>query len=236
MAVRALDFLQPADCTIPEYAEAMLAADRSVHPNDTPGFRRIVHGVLASRGLVSKREELPDPSDWLEYPLSWPRPSLRDAYLFLHCNRQRLALNPHGEQRDFVIRDVQLKRLPSSPGEVAQIAIVYEYPVDVQLGPKEAEAFGERWITLRGGGTLVFDALGRLLHESRKPVTGERVSAAKRFLREGVESITAVGMALDDEVRRAAARRPWIAELSGPRLALRSNLAACCGRSRRTLT
>src|SRR5215207_1365398 len=233
MAVRALDFLQPADCTIPEYAEAMLAADRSVHPNDTPGFRRIVHGVLASRGLVSTREELPDPSDWLEYPPSWPRPSLRDAYLFLHSNRQRLALNPHGDQRDFVIRDVQLKRLPSSPGEVAQIAIVYEYPVDVQLGPKEAEAFGERWITLRGGGTLVFDALGRLLHESRKPVTGERVSAAKRFLREGVESITAVGMALDDEVRRAAARRPWIAELSGPRLALRSNLAACCGRSRR---
>ena len=32
MAVRALDFLPPADCTIAEYAEALLAADRSVHP------------------------------------------------------------------------------------------------------------------------------------------------------------------------------------------------------------
>jgi hypothetical protein len=116
---------------------------------------------------------------------------------------------------------------------VAQIAIVYEYPLDVKLGPKEAEAFGEQWITLRGGGTLVFDALGVLLHEARKPVTRERVDAAKRFLLEGSEEFTVVGVSLDDEVRRAAARRPWIAELGGGRLALRSNLAACCGRSRR---
>jgi hypothetical protein len=234
MAVRALDFLPPADCTIAEYAGALLAADRSVQPTDAMGFRAVVHGVLARRGLVATREGAPDPSQWIKYPPSWPRPSVRDAYLFLHANRHRLALAPHADQRDFVIRDVQLKRLPTSPGEVAQIAIVYEYPVDVKLGPIEAEAFGERWITLRGGGTLVFDALGRLLHEARKPVTRERVDAAKRFLREAFEeSVTAVGMSPDDEVRRAAARRPWIAELSGPRLALRSNLAACCGRSRR---
>ena len=158
---------------------------------------------------------------------------MRDAYLFLNANRRRLALQPHEDQRDFVVRDVQLKRLPTSPGEVAQIAIVYEYPVDVKLGPKEAEAFGEQWITLRGGGTLVFDALGVLLHEARKPVTRERVQAAKRFLLEGSEEFTVVGGSLDDEVRRAAARRPWIAELSGQRLVVRSNLAACCGRSRR---
>ena len=234
MAVRALDFLPPADCTIAEYAEALLAADRSVQPADHSGFRQIVHGVLARRGLAAGREAAVEASRWFEYPPSWPRPSVRDAYLFLNANRHRLALAPHADQRDFVIRDVQLKRLPTSPGEVAQIAIVYEYPVDVKLGRLEAEAFGDRWITLRGGGTLVFDALGRLLHESKKPVTRERVEAARRFLREGVEeSITAVGTSLDDEVRRAAARRPWIAELSGRSLALRSNLAACCGRSRR---
>jgi len=105
----------------------------------------------------------------------------------------------------------------------------------VKLEREEAEAFGERWITLRGGGTLVFDALGRLLHEARKPVTRDRVNAAKRFLRDGIEeSITAVGTSHDDDVRRAAAGRPWIAELNGARLALRSNLAASCGRSGRT--
>lgn len=237
MAVRALDFLPPADCTLAEYAEALLAADRAVHPSDDDGYRAIVHGVLAGRRLVSKREEGIDESRWLEYPPSWPRPSVRDAYLFLHANRHRLALAPHADQRDFIVRDVQLKRLPTSPGEVAQIAIVYEYPVDVKLGPKEAEAFGDHWITLRGGGTLVFDALGVLLYEARKPVTRERVDAAKRFLLEGSEeSVTIVGVSLEDDVRREAARRPWIAECSGSRLTLRSNLAVCCGRSRRPRT
>ena len=235
MAVRALDFLPPADCTIAEYAAALLAADRSVQPTDDMGFREIVHGVLARRGLVPEGDVAVDDSRWVEYPPSWPRPSMRDAYLFLHANRDKLALAPHAQQRDFVIRDVQLKRLPTSPGEVAQIAIVYEYPVDVKLGPKEAEALGERWMTLRGGGTLVFDALGRLLHEARKPVTRERVDAAKGFLSEALEeSITAVGTSPDDDdVRRAASHRPWIAELNGPRFSLRSNLSASCGRSRR---
>jgi hypothetical protein len=233
MTVRALDFLPPADCTIAEYAEALLAADRSVHRADESGFRAIVKDVLVRRGLVSAREVGVDETRWLEYPPSWPRPSVRDAYLFLNANRHRLALAPHADQRDFVVRDVQMKRLPTSPGEVAQIAIVYEYPLDVKLGPKEAEAFGEQWITLRGGGTLVFDALGVLLHESRKPVTRERVDAAKQFLLDGYDEFTVVGMSLEDEVRRAAARRPWIAEMSGRRLAIRSNLAACCGRSRR---
>jgi hypothetical protein len=183
---------------------------------------------------VPDHDEEPDPARWSAYPPSWPRPSVRDAYLFLHANRDKLALAPHAEQRDFVIRDVQLKRLPTSPGEVAQIAIVYEYPVDVKLGRQEAEAFGERWITLRGGGTLVFDALGRLLHHAGKPVTRDRVDAAKRFLIEGLEeSFTAIGVSADDDLRRAAARRPWIAEMSASGLGLRTNLAACCGRSRR---
>jgi len=103
----------------------------------------------------------------------------------------------------------------------------------VKLSRDEAEIFGEQWITLRGGGTLVFDALGRLLHEARKPVTSERVDRAKRFLVEEADEFTIVGTSLDDDVRRTGARRPWFAEVSGSRLALRSNLAACCGRSKR---
>jgi hypothetical protein len=159
---------------------------------------------------------------------------VRDAYVFLNANRNRLALSPHADQRDFVVRDVQLKRLPTSPGEVAQVVMVYEYPIDIRLSKAEAEIYGDRWITMRGGGTLVFDALGRLLHEARKPVTRERVANARTFLREAAEdAVTAVGVDAEDEVRRSAARRPWIAELTGPRLALRSNLAAACGRSRK---
>src|SRR5688500_4581497 len=64
MAVRALDFLPPADCTIGEYAEAMLAADRSVHPDDEFGFRTIVEDVLVRRRLVSARHAGVDESRW----------------------------------------------------------------------------------------------------------------------------------------------------------------------------
>jgi hypothetical protein len=234
MVVRALDFLPPADCTIAEVAEAILAADRSAKPSDDRGYRQLMRSVLARRGLVSARDRGVDPSPWRAYPRSWPRPSVRDAYLFLDANRDRLALFPHAAQRDFVVRDVQLKRLPASPGEVTQVAMVYEYPVDIRLSEAEAEIFGDRWITLRGGGTLVFDALGRLLHEAKKPVTRERVSKARKFLRDAAEdAVTSVGVEAEDDVRRTAARRPWIAQLTGDRLALRSNLSAACGRSRR---
>ena len=235
MVVRALDFLPPADCTLSEFAEAMLAADRSIHPVDTDGFRAIVHRVLAQRGLVSERETPIDDSRWSDYPPSWPQPSERDAYLFLNANRKKLALNPYPDQRDFIIRGVQQKRVPSSQGEVLQIAIVYEYPVDVKLSPQESEAFGEEWITLRGGGTLVFDQLGRLLYHCQKPVTKGRVAAAKRFLVDEADEFTVVGDAIDDDVRRMAARRPWIADVSGRRLTVRTNLAACCGRSKRSV-
>ena len=135
MAVRALDFLPPADCTIAEYGEALLAADRLVHLTDDSGYRAVVHGVLAGRGLVSKREVGLDESRWLGTRQLAATLGSRHL-LFLHANRHRLALAPHADQRDFVVRDVQLKRLPTSPGEVAQIAIVYQYPVDVKSGPK----------------------------------------------------------------------------------------------------
>ena len=236
MFVRALDFLPPADCTIPEFAAAILASDRAAQPADAQGFRADMRKVLARRGLVpdDAADDLPDPSRWSGYPATWPRPSVRDAYLFLNANRRRLALHPHADERDFVIRDVQLKRLPMLPGDVSQVAIVYEYPVDVRLGRAEAEIFGDRWMTLRGGGTLVFDALGRLLHHAEKPVTRERVRNARRFLvEESAESITTIGASADDQLRRAAARRPWIADVGGPRLTLTTNLAATCGRSRR---
>ena len=235
MVVRALDFLPPADCTISEFAEALMAADHSVQPDDKRGYREVVHSVLASRDLVARRDKFSiDATPWREYPPSWPRPSVRDAYLVLNANRDMLALFPHAKQRDFVIRDVQLKRMPTAPGEVGQVAIIYEYPVDIQLTRVEAEIFGDRWITLRGGGTLIFDAIGRMLYHAQKPVTRERVNAARKFLVDASEdAITSIGPSTEDEVRRSAARRPWIAEMSGPRLALRCNLAAACGRSGR---
>jgi len=233
MAVRALDYLPPADATLDEFARAMLVADTVAEPKDERGYREVVTGVLVERGLVPRG--FPEPADgekWRAYPPSWPRLSQRDAYLFLDANRERLALAPHAEVRDFVVRDVQVKRPPDGPGEVDQLVIVYEYPVDVELRGAEAEAAGARWITLRGGGTLAFDPSGRLLHHAEKPVTGERVRQTRAFLRDGEGSLfSAVEPTLDDQLRRAAALRPWLVESAAGRATLRANLGATCGRS-----
>ena len=232
MAVRALDYLPPADATLDEFARAMLAADSVAEPKDERGYREVVTAVFAERGLVPREiPPEPDRGKWQAYPPSWPRLSQRDAYLFLDANRDKLALAPHAELRDFVVRDVQVKRPPDGPGEVDQLVVVYEYPVDVELAGAEAEAAGAKWITLRGGGTLVFDPSGRLLHHAEKPVTRERVRQTRAFLREGDGSLfAAVEPTLDDQLRRAAAMRPWLIESAAGRATLRANLAATCGR------
>jgi hypothetical protein len=232
MAVRALDYLPPADATLDEFATAMLVADHVAEPKDEQGYRELVRGVLVGRGLVPDDLSMEaDPAKWQCYPPSWPRLSHRDAYLFLDANREKLALAPHADLRDFVVRDVQVKRPPDGPGEIDQLVILYEYPVDVELRGAEAEAAGEPWITLRGGGTLVFHPSGRLIHHAEKPVTRERVRQTLRFLKDGDGSLfVAMDGTLDDQLRRAAALRPWVVERASGRATLRANLAATCGR------
>lgn len=236
MAVRALDFLPPADATLDDFALAMLAADAAAVPADTDGYRAIVTQVLRDRRLVtpaSLRRLGPDPRPWRSRPRSWPGLSPRDAYLFLDANRDRLALAPQAAERDFVVRDVQTKHHPGYPGAVQQVVLVYEYPVDVELKGSAYAGIEERWLTLRGGGTLVFDADGGLLHHAEKPVTRERVARALEFVRRGEgRFLTVVGQGLDDELRRASARRPWLLERSEGRLLVRTNFAAACGRGR----
>ena len=115
--------------------------------------------------------------------------------------------------------------------EVDQVVLVYEYPVDVELRGSGFAYLAGRWITLRGGGTVVFDAAGRLVHHAAKPVTRERVQRALAFLRGGEGTLfTVIEPTLDDEVRRGAARRPWFADVSVDRVQVRANLAAACGR------
>ena len=232
MVVRALDYLPPADATLEEFAQAMMVADHVAKPKDERDYRAVVRRVLVERGLVPVGfDPTPDSAPWRAYPRAWPRVSPRDAYLFLDANRDRLALAPHAAERDFVVRDVQVKRPPDGPGEADQVVLVYEYPVDVELRGSGFAYLAGRWITQRGGGTDVYDAAGRLVHHAAKPVTRERVQRALAFLRGGEGTLfTVIEPTLDDEVRRGAARRPWFADVSVDRVQVRANLAAACGR------
>jgi hypothetical protein len=119
---------------------------------------------------------------------------------------------------------------PPSHEEVDEAIFVYEYPVDVELKGKRFGALRDKWLTLWGGGTLVFDPEGGLRHHAAKPVTRERVDAVLRFLSEDAAraGLTVVGPTDDDEVRRVAARRPFLAETGPSVVTLRANPSARC--------
>ena len=235
MLLRALDYLPPADATFEDFARAMIAADRVANETDQLGFRPQVAGAFADWGLAPSSDALlglgASEGRW-PIPATWPRLSLTEAYLFLDANRDRLAIAPHAEYRDFVLRSFQVTSRPPEHEDVDEIVFVYEYPVDVQLPePPFQPPLAGRWLTIWGGGTLVFDPEGDLRHHAEKLVTADRVEAALEFLSSSHSSggVTLVGPTPDDEARRAVASTPLLAEIVADQVTFRSNAAARCG-------
>jgi hypothetical protein len=236
MVVRALDYLPPADATFGEFAVAMFRADRFANPDDAIGYRPVVAGALAGAGVIDRVEDVgaaatddADPA-WPARPRTWPRLTPAEAYVFLDANRRRLALAPQARYRDFVVRDVLVTSRPPDHELLDEVILVYEYPVDVELDGRRFGSLGGYWLPVWGGGTLVFDAEGRLRHHAEKPVTRERIREALRFLETVAESsLTRMDPTAEDRLRASAARVPYVAAIAGDRLALRANPAVRCG-------
>jgi hypothetical protein len=235
MLLRALDYLPPADATFEDFAGAMLAADRVANEADQLGFRAEVAGAFEDWGLAPSADaplDLGASEGRWPVPATWPRLSPTEAYLFLDANRQRLAIAPHPEYRDFVLRSFQVTSRPPEHEDVDEIIFVYEYPVDVQLPePPFRPPLAGLWLTMWGGGTLVFDPEGHLRHHAQKPVTKDRVDAAIEFLASSHSSggVTPLEPTPDDEARRAVASTPYLAEIVADQVTFRSNPAVRCG-------
>jgi hypothetical protein len=130
-----------------------------------------------------------------------------------------------------VVTGFELTSKPPQHTSIDAVILIYAYPVEVQLLPRRR--FGSlagQWITIWGGGTLVFDSEGGLRHHARKPVTGPRVDQALEFLAAIVgTALTEVHPTPDDQLRLAAARRPYLAQVGPDGLAVKTNPAARCG-------
>ncbi|MEX2546933.1 MAG: hypothetical protein WD830_03995 [Chloroflexota bacterium] len=234
MFVRAFDYLPPADGTFAEFATALYRADRFAQPDDEQGYRPIIAKVFADRGLIGSASEIADESDaqnpWPGVPATWPRLTPAEAYLFLDQNRKRLALSTQAAYRDFVVRDLQICSRPPDHAEIDAVVLTYEYPVDVELSVAKFGSLGGHWLPIWGGGTLVFDADGRLRHHAEKPVTRERIRDALRFLESAVETPPVqLDAGLEERVLARSVRAPYVPMLQGDRVTLRSNPAARCG-------
>jgi hypothetical protein len=254
MVVRGIDYLPPADGTFADYAQGILKADEFANPDDRLGFRNLVasafmdHGVLAGRtgvqsGLVSDRA-------WPNLPSTWPNITRGDAYQFLDQNRSKLRLSRQGQYRDFVVRELHTTVPPSDRfrkpaekegmrgsapgahgrGDPEQVIIVYDYPVEVELKGRSFGLAEGQWLSIWGGGTLVFDPRGRLRHHAAKPVTKDRVRQTLDFVKSGIARgfVGQMRSAVHKELRMTRNLEPWILSLEADEAVLRSNATARC--------
>jgi hypothetical protein len=253
MVVRGLDYLPPADGTFKDFGVAILTADRFVNPDDKLNFRKIVGDKLVEHGILEQKDTRLDfgltGATWPHKPPFWPRPTREDAYGFLDRNRNELALSRFRDYRDFVLSEVhytvpppqRLERDRSSSGgvevvdeaardRIEQVILIYEYPVDIELRGRDFGPAQGKWLTVWGGGTLVFDAAGRMLYHAEKPVTDERIGGIKDFIRSGILKGLSAPAELqpDDEVRQYHFNRPWKLALTGDSVSLQTNPAARC--------
>jgi hypothetical protein len=231
MVVRGFDYLPPADATFMDFATAMLRADVHKNPEDEHGFRASVADAMVAGGIAPTAQVLlgePAHEGPWPVPAAWPRLTPTEVYLFLDGHRERLALSRQPAYRDFVVREFHITNKPPDHTEIDEVIVVYEYPVDVALKPPGGQ--DEMWIPVWGGGTLVFDRDGNLLHHAEKPVTRDRVREAMAFVLSEADSgaVTVLGPGDDDRLRRNAARRPFAIELSGDTITFRTNPAARC--------
>ena len=234
MVVRALDYLPPADATFADFAVALLRADLFANPDDRRGYRALVAQALTAGGILDDpaavlAETAPEPA-WPELPSAWPRLTPTEAYVLLDNHRDQLALGRFPRYRDFVVTSFELTSKPPDHTSLDAVILIYEYPVEVQLPQRRFGSLAGQWITIWGGGTLVFDSEGGLRHHARKPVTGPRVDRALEFLATIVgTALTEVHPTQDDQLRLAAARRPYLAEVGPDGLTIKANPAARCG-------
>lgn len=236
MTIRALGYLPPMDATFRDFGLAMLSADTAANPYDAREYREIVRDVFIEHKILTRTEtetasELND-EPWRDLPRTWPRAGIRDAYMFLDRNRDRLALGKYPLYRDFVVSDLQVTTMPRYPTAIDQVIVGYEYPVDIELAEKAFGNYRGHWITIYGGGTLVFDVEGKLRHHAKKPVTKDRVRRLKVFLKTAGHFLAPSKLTLDDEIRTQFSGSPWILEIRSDQIVPRTNPSACCGRCR----
>jgi hypothetical protein len=241
MVVRGLDYLPPADVTFAEFGTAMLKADQFANSDDEYDFRKIVESTLKAHFILNDTDVnlayQQSSTPWPHRPAGWPALTVGDAYAFLDKNRKRLALSTFRDYRDFVVRSVNRTAAPKEriqnrdqSGKDETVVIVYEYPVDVELKGVNFGRYEGRWITVHGGGTLVFDAVGNLRHHARKAVTRDRINQILAFLKTGLGSgaIRPITDSLDDELRQGSIDGAWLLKMTSDRAVLRSNAAARC--------
>lgn len=173
VAFQPLDFLPPADVQFSDYARAVLRADAVVEPGDGDGYREMMAGVFRKRGIDCSEPYPPETLHFYAYDVNQIARSRTDAYHFLNCNRRQLCIPA---DQDFTVLDLYQtdKSAPGLGRLPREIVIQYAWSEPVKLVGSQFGRYQGETISLRCGGTLIFDSRGNLISWQHKPGTGQQ--------------------------------------------------------------
>ena len=193
MVVRAVDYLPPAELEFEDVVDAILAADETVVPDDSLGYRHKLETEFARFGIRRPEDNMTTNVSTVQSKLRYDRLnhsalalSAEEVYRFIWQNMATLRLNP----RFHITVDRVVTSRRTGPYGLGQQEIIADYSqaVDVpatRLGtvglkrPRVLEAAIANakqedkdpiMVQLRGSGVLVFDEFGRLRQHKRKPI------------------------------------------------------------------
>jgi hypothetical protein len=196
-SIRALDYTPPVQVSFGDFLSGLITADAEVHP--TGSRYRLGETVLRafeSYGITpSSRTKSTPEGAWepLETSLSYAalhfdamQIDQTEMFRFLWQNRNALGL---AETRTYVQSVRPVQRISDDGFVLRETVANYIQVLDIKA--RELKKFGLRAppgmsssenLKLHGGGSLVFDAYGRLRFHVLNPVIGPRQEASLQYL------------------------------------------------------
>jgi hypothetical protein len=186
MMLRGLDYCVPVGLTYRDYARAVIRADEVAYPIDANGYRQIAKDVFCKRGIIDSLEDLQSPTlpnDALRaFDIERLADSPTDAYSFVDQNRRTLGIPPLVE---LTIGRVYVTKKVAAGGYFPprETVIEFHWQKSVRLDKATFGKLGGTIYPLYGGGTLVFDHNGNLLHYVLADTSDARRSSLLEYLK-----------------------------------------------------
>lgn len=202
MAIRALDYCPPVHLTFGDYLAALLTADAETVPDDSRfAYRAVMRKVFASYGIAPPRGttdsrsgqwKLFDAAAAITYGRTHYESMLHDreeVFRFIWENRRALRLDDKSYTRCASVRS----SVRQGPDGFFLREVICEYIQTMQIFGAEVTATlnikrpdgmpTNQPITVRGGGTLIFDEYGRIKYHIRHPlVDGKKQAERLQYL------------------------------------------------------
>lgn len=202
LSIRAVDYLPPTEFEFDDFVTAVLASDKEAAPHDSHGYRGSLTTAFDEFGISAKPHRMVDLTDADSMPLyanlnfTEMRSQPDEIYRFIWANapllgisaehylnvdnvRASVRVGPDG----LIVNEIVASYTQQLAGPISELVrISRESPGGSRL-IKPGSIGPDTEVSLRGGGTLVFDQFGTLKYHHAKPLLDwDRQNARLRYL------------------------------------------------------